>query len=180
MRRLVAIAALALAPGGAVAPAAIPAGPAWQLVYVTGYVYSEYSVQGATRIMLATSRGGEPRELARGTRPEWSPDGVRIAFAAPRGGIEVMRADGSGRRRLTEVGAQPAWSPDGRSLAFSTRGGPGIRAGRRRSDSVARRSRGHGAGLVARRPPPRLRDSRAGRCGHCCRRRGRNRQSGLR
>ena len=127
MRRVLAIAALAFLPGSAaIAPAGNTAAPAWELAYVTMRADGEVRV-GPARIMLATSRGGKPRELARGTHPEWSPDGTRIAFAAPRGGIEVMRADGSGRRRLTDTGfGQPAWSPDGRSLAFSTRSGLGI------------------------------------------------------
>jgi Tol biopolymer transport system component len=63
--------------------------------------------------------------------PEWSPDGSRIAFTyrfdviddAP--SIEVMNADGSGKRRVayppswsTDLYIAPTWSPDGRSLAF--------------------------------------------------------------
>jgi dipeptidyl aminopeptidase/acylaminoacyl peptidase len=126
MGRVIAIAILAFLPGSAaIAPAGTTATPAWELVFVTLRA-DEYSLVGPGRIMLATS-GGEPRELARGTHPEWSPDGRRIAFASPRGGIEVMRADGSGRRRLTEVGfGQPAWSPDGRRLAFSARGGMAV------------------------------------------------------
>ena len=56
----------------------------------------------------------------------WSPDGGRIAFNAwgPGGGnqdIYVVRADGSGKQRLTTERADdllPAWSSDGKRIAF--------------------------------------------------------------
>ncbi len=66
-------------------------------------------------------------------RPDWSPDGRRIAFAAHRGDkqfvpgsrhkmfVAVMDADGSKMKLLTE-GNAPDWSPDGKQIAFS-RGG---------------------------------------------------------
>jgi len=57
--------------------------------------------------------------------PAWSPDGTRIAFVAGAPlNIYVMKADGSGIRRLSRCDPppcednQPAWSPDGRRLAF--------------------------------------------------------------
>jgi polyisoprenoid-binding protein YceI len=51
--------------------------------------------------------------------PAWSPDGRRIAYVRD-GAIHVMRADGSGDRRLTRgrKDAAPAWSPDGARLSF--------------------------------------------------------------
>jgi polyisoprenoid-binding protein YceI len=51
--------------------------------------------------------------------PAWSPDGRRIAYVKD-GAIHVMRADGSGDRRLTRgrEDAAPAWSPDGARLSF--------------------------------------------------------------
>jgi Tol biopolymer transport system component len=64
------------------------------------------------------------------TEPAWSPDGTQIAFASRRNGsfqIFVMRADGSGARRLTSTKADdqnPTWSSDGSKIAFD-RGSPG-------------------------------------------------------
>jgi Tol biopolymer transport system component len=60
--------------------------------------------------------------LRRGTQPEWSPDGRRLAFV--RNGdsylhewIYVARANGKGVRRVAR-GLYPAWSPNGKRLAF--------------------------------------------------------------
>ena len=68
--------------------------------------------------------GSRLRRLAGRTgKPDWSPDGSRIAFS--RGpDIFTVRADGRGLRQLTATGSRrtrssdPAWSPDGRYIAF--------------------------------------------------------------
>lgn len=58
-------------------------------------------------------------------QPAWSPDGQEIAFMSRREGrphLYVMRADGTGTRRLTSGphdDQAPAWSPDGRLIAFT-------------------------------------------------------------
>jgi TolB protein len=82
------------------------------------------------------------RQGAHNFNPAWSPDGKRIAFergrrqrdyvgctycAGLRGlAVFVMKADGSGQRKLTQGGSQPHWSPDGQKIAFvSERDGNG-------------------------------------------------------
>jgi len=74
-----------------------------------------------TKIAVDTS---SPRGLFFQTDPAWSPNGRLIAFSSKRSGsfdIYVMRADGSGTRRLTatpEDDHHPTWSPDGTTIAF--------------------------------------------------------------
>jgi TolB protein len=74
--------------------------------------------------------GGAAHRVGKGLgnaqNPAYSPDGKLIAYDYRRPGysireIYVMRADGTGIRRLTHVGAVssfPTWSPDGKRIAF--------------------------------------------------------------
>lgn len=58
-------------------------------------------------------------------RPDWSPDGRRIAFGSRANGktwVAVMDADGSNQRFLVEGTGDPDWSPDGNQIAFSRPG----------------------------------------------------------
>jgi Tol biopolymer transport system component len=95
---------------------------------------------GQTKTLIAYVRGGdvytskgavETRLTTGGgyARPRWSPDGKQLAYLKA-GQPGVMRADGTGQRRLTTRPAGgPSWSPDGRWIAFaslSCTGGPGV------------------------------------------------------
>ncbi|HEX2748226.1 MAG TPA: hypothetical protein VHM91_09540 [Verrucomicrobiales bacterium] len=57
--------------------------------------------------------------------PQWSPDGMWISFAGPKGtGIGIVRPDGSDWRWLTQEplsGYKHTWSPDASRMAFRTR-----------------------------------------------------------
>ena len=96
---------------------------------------------GSTDIHLLDLETGAARNVT-GTpggdyRPSWSPDGSMLAFSSDRGkpprtaagrwehvheaSVHVMRADGSGVRRLTADGhlsGSPKWSDDGRRVVF--------------------------------------------------------------
>jgi len=83
--------------------------------------------------LMVMGVGGSGRQRLTSTTvaerdPAWSPTGTRLTYAArvsKRGPfrIFIMRADGSGRTRLTDQAAgsadrSPVWSPDGSRIAF--------------------------------------------------------------
>lgn len=117
-----ALALLGLASGAlfqpAPAAAAVPALPSLVAYVRSGDVYVS---KGATETRLTTGGGY--------SRPRWSPDGKQLALLKA-GQLWTMKADGTGKRRLTTRAASgPSWSPDGRSVAFaslSCSGGPGV------------------------------------------------------
>jgi hypothetical protein len=82
-------------------------------------------------ILTMSAGGTNPRRLTRGldAYPSWSPDHRWVAFARaddtrPHASQEIwlIRADGSGAHRLTNMypgqAWAPTWSPDGRQIAF--------------------------------------------------------------
>jgi WD40 repeat protein len=85
------------------------------------------TAEGPSRVIMLESREGRPhfRDLGEGDCPRFSPDDQLIAFVLwygttedPDGGIWVMSADGTDRRRIANFGA-PFWSPDGRHLLIN-------------------------------------------------------------
>ena len=68
-----------------------------------------------------TAKGGN-------CRPDWSPDGKRIAYVSDvadgKGDVWTMDADGGNKRRVTmgddSYDYNPAWSPDGRWIVYET------------------------------------------------------------
>lgn len=74
-------------------------------------------------IFVLDSATGKPTRLVEGLTPKWSPTGQTLAFCTRTrngfGQIEVINADGSGRRQLTQLrgGACPTdWSADGKTI----------------------------------------------------------------
>jgi TolB protein len=89
---------------------------------VTQHAMSIIDVDGSRVVDLSS--------VGEGWQVDWSPDGRSILFTSHRDhpdnytDIYVMRPDGSGVKRLTDMRAYtPAWSPDGSHIVFSA---PGI------------------------------------------------------
>jgi Tol biopolymer transport system component len=116
------------------------------------------SYADAHELYVMSAEGRNLRRLTRNStfddHPAWSPDGKWIAFArqspaSPVLGdvsfdIWVMRADGSGAKRLTrgrDDEVEPAWSPDGKEIAYLADNptSPGGRIVVMRSDGTQRR-----------------------------------------
>ncbi len=80
---------------------------------------------GASQIWVLSTKGGEPRALADGSQPQWSPDGAQIAFLSSRGGGQVdiwtIPATGGTPSRVTNDKSAKhgiRWSPDGTRIAY--------------------------------------------------------------
>jgi Tol biopolymer transport system component len=98
-----------------------------------------FVVTVGSALQMFDARGGSGRTIYSGgkdgqvTFPAWSPDGKEIAFGfgsyftghAKPAAIEMVHADGSGLRTLTEGPGNagfPSWSPDGKRIVYRVAG----------------------------------------------------------
>ncbi|MFL6276997.1 MAG: S9 family peptidase [Blastocatellia bacterium] len=77
-------------------------------------------------VWIMNADGSRQRFLVKGSSPQWSPDGRRIAYVAPGqpGGAQVFVKwmDSGEETQLTHLERSPSnleWSPDGRRIAFT-------------------------------------------------------------
>jgi Tol biopolymer transport system component len=92
-----------------------------------GTPYDIYVMNGdGSGIVRVTNFG--PSGFRSGTKPSWSPDGQKIAFASQGSGTDsdvfVVDVDGSGEVNLTSGSGldeqDPAWAPDGSRILFTS------------------------------------------------------------
>ena len=99
------------------------------VVYTVGTTDMAANRVGRNIWVVSTAPGSQPRQLTQtghDTRPQWSPDGKKIAFLSNRDGatqVYVMAAQGGSAKKITSLSTgadNEKWSPDGRSVAFTS------------------------------------------------------------
>ena len=85
--------------------------------------------RSASNLWIVSTAGGPPQQLTRSgrdSRPQWSPDGKRLAFLSIRdttAQVYLLSLEGGEASKLTSLstGADNVlWSPDGKTLAFTS------------------------------------------------------------
>jgi len=118
------------------------------VAYTTGIAEMETNRIARDIWIVSTTPGSQPRQLTEtgyDSRPQWSPDGKKIAFLSSRDGmpqVYVMSWRGGNPAKLTSLSTgadNEKWSPDGRSIAFTSRVFPDC------SDDACNRSRDNAA-----------------------------------
>ena len=85
------------------------------------------ALENGSNIFVLDTQSPQRRLLVSGgSHPAWSPDGSQIAYCTWKalgfGQIEVVNADGTGKRQITDMkggACFPDWSPDGAKIAFA-------------------------------------------------------------
>src|SRR5438034_1502681 len=93
--------------------------------------YNTFDLAAVVRVVVARSDGERKHVVAtfqdeRDPPPTfltWSPDGRELAYTAPNGELDAVRADGTSMRVIARDATQPAWSPDDRQIAYVSAGG---------------------------------------------------------
>ena len=110
-----------------------------QIAFTSDEGFKQEGGGSRRNIWVMDADGGNPRNLtnhgAKDRMPDWSPDGMQIAFESNRDGgwefdfwkapsdIYAMTPDGANLINLTNHPAadgNPAWSPDGNQIAFQS------------------------------------------------------------
>jgi Tol biopolymer transport system component len=90
--------------------------------------FSRAQLDGTRHLILMKSDGSSQTDLGPGSKPDWSPDGERIAYGTGTGfgPITVIEvAEPSQKRVFPGPGSEaPAWSPDGTKIVFIRCAGP--------------------------------------------------------
>jgi hypothetical protein len=81
-------------------------------------VFSRLAPGGGLTISVVEAASGRVLLRTAGFGGTWSPDGSRLAVQNGER-LEVLRADGTGRRTVAVGGVDPDWAPDGLRIAFS-------------------------------------------------------------